>query len=196
MLSQKITNSNEDVSTLQSFDIAVDISNAPPMDSSFEIEGNVVDETNKNKIAGILLTNSRNKISDTSDESGHFTIANTLNGDTISIAESDKYVARAFVVRDNIKTGDVDLAEKPRIKVNKTITGTVTDRKGNPIPGAWIYVTRDGKIIKPYTKTLQSGKYTLSKVNEGDILRIDSGTKYKKKDFIVNEQLEYNWIVN
>ncbi len=166
------------------------------IDLTFEIEGNVVDETNKNKIAGIMLTNSRNKISDTSDESGHFTIANTLNGDTISITESDKYVARAFVVRDNIRTGDVDLAEKPRIKVNKTITGTVKNRNGNLIKGAWIYVKRNGKIIQPYTHTLSNGKYTLTKVNEGDILWIDAGSSYKKKNFTVGADNEYNWVVN
>ncbi|MEP7322143.1 MAG: carboxypeptidase-like regulatory domain-containing protein [Saprospiraceae bacterium] len=168
-------------------------------DSSREIEGKVLDsKSTPNPLIGAIVLNKRNGTSTATDENGNFKLSGAKDGDTLLTTYVHFSEAINIILKDQ-KSGIIQLQELPPAtptNVNKTISGTVTDRNGTVITGAWVYIKRNGQIIKPYTHTNNSGKYTLSKVKEGDILWIDSGTKYKKKSFVINSSDEYPCVVN
>jgi Caspase domain len=173
---------------------------SPVTDISFDIDGDVVDAANKNKLSGITVLNTRNKNSTVSDPAGHFKMAATQNGDTIILNdfENDQYLGTTFIIKDNIKSSVIDIQEKPRVKENKTISGNVQDNKGM-VTGAFVKVIRNGYTVKITSlygvKTDRNGNYSLPHVNEGNVLSIDYG-KGRKASKIVNRENIYNLIEN
>ena len=164
------------------------------VDLSFEMQGDVIDAVTNQKLTGITLINSRTKKSAVSDSSGHFILSQNLNGDSILTNETDQYLARSVYVKNNTKIEIVDLQERPRVKENKIITGNVSLR--DPIKGIYVYVKRKKSTVKSNgkygTHTLADGKFTLSGVNEGDVLWFDTGRgKFSKT---ISRENTYNLV--
>lgn len=142
--------------------------------SPFWITGVIVDLVNNDSLSGIVLRNNRTKDSTTTSDFGTFFLDNTLEGDTIFIAENANYESDTYAVgkveylkedESGIKSmGVIGLRQKPKIEY-KSIFGTVT---GNMI---WkVHAVRDGKVIEPIWNGRGGGNYSLEGVTEGDIL--------------------------
>jgi len=166
-------------------------------DDSREIEGKVLGVKNTLiPLKGATVTNKRNSLSFLTDEVGNYKLAQTKDGDTLLTTYNDEYYESINIVEKDQKSIVISL--KPIIRVNKTITGIVEDMTGNPFKyGAWVYVERNGKSVKGTngivgTKTNPQGRYTLTKVNEGDLLTIDIGTR-KYRSLVTKDNM-YNII--
>ncbi|MBK9930022.1 MAG: caspase family protein [Saprospiraceae bacterium] len=173
----------------ESAELVKDITGAPTpaviippalTDDSREIEGKVLVVKNTLiPLKGATVTNKRNSLSILTDEVGNYKLAQTKDGDTLLTTYNDEYYESINIVEKDQKSIVISL--KPIIRVNKTITGMVEDITGNPVNHAWVYVERNGKPMKGIdgkygTHSNSQGKYTLTKVNEGDLLKIDIGT--------------------
>ncbi|MEO5582539.1 MAG: caspase family protein, partial [Saprospiraceae bacterium] len=116
---------------------------------SREVEGKVLDSKNTpNPITGAAIMNKRNGSSTTTDGNGNFKLSGVNDGDTLLTTYAHFSDAIHIILKDQ-KSGIIQLQELPPAaptNVNKTISGTVTDRNGNAIEGAWVYIKRNGKL--------------------------------------------------
>ena len=159
-----------------------------PVDTR-QMEGFIMDLKEQTKpLPGSIVLNKRTGTKVTADEKGHFVMELIKDDDSLVISNGDDYLISNHAVQKDQKTRTFYL--EARIKTNKTITGKAMDKNGLNIRGAWVYVRRNGQIIQPYTHTNNSGQFKLTKVNEGDILNIDTGKG--KFAIIVGNHAEYN----
>jgi hypothetical protein len=159
-----------------------------PVDTR-QMEGFIMDLKEQTKpLPGSIVLNKRTGTKVTADEKGHFVMELIKDDDSLVISNGDDYLISNHAVQKDQKTRTFYL--EARIKTNKTITGKAMDKNGLNIRGAWVYVRRNGQIIQPYTHTNNSGEFKLTKVNEGDILNIDTGKG--KFAIIVGNHAEYN----
>ncbi|MFC4871660.1 SusC/RagA family TonB-linked outer membrane protein [Negadavirga shengliensis] len=89
----------------------------------------------------------------------------------------------------HVKKSDKDLAVSVEEPLDVTITGTVKDENGEPIPGATVAV--EGASIG--TATDIDGKFSLE-VNEGDVIKI-SFIGYKTYSLTVSKQTAFNIVL-
>lgn len=169
----------------------------PPISNGTrEIEGKVTDSKGTpGPLKGALVTNKRSGQSVTTDSAGQFKLSGIKDGDTLATAYAKDFTEAMLVVLEGQTSAHIQLQEIPRIKEQKPISGSVIINNGAPIYRAYIKLLRNKKFITG-THTDREGNFKFSKVNEGDVLEIDGGTKYSKKRRTVTEQNEYEIIMN
>lgn len=162
-------------------------------DNSREIEGKVLDsKSTPTPLIGATILNIRNETSTTTDGNGNFKLSGAKDGDTL-LTTFPNYSNTIHIISKDQKSSLIQLQEMPRIKENKTITGIIKDKHGNPISGSYVQFLRSNKFKNDFYPG-NDGKFKFTKVNEGDILVIK--TAFPTKKVTVTQQNEYEIIVN